>query len=97
MRLTRRQRRDLTALGQQLAREDPDLAAQLSQPAEPAPRPRRRHSHAGVLIGQVLFVLGLLMIVWGALTSTPAAITIGVIVLLACWVPWQYGSQANRR
>lgn len=96
MGLTRRQRRDLTALGQQLAREDPDLAALLSQPAESASRRRRRHAHAGVLIGQVLFVLGLLMITWGALMSTPTATTVGAIVLLTCFVPWQYGSTANR-
>ncbi|MCW2719708.1 MAG: hypothetical protein JWR81_3530 [Pseudonocardia sp.] len=100
MRMTRRQRRQLAALGQQLAQENPELAAQLSQPVRP-PRPATRaagsSSPLGVVIGQVLFVLGLLLVIGGALLSAPTAITLGVIVLLTCWVPWQYGSAARRR
>ena len=42
MGLTRRQRRELAALGEQLGREDPDLAAQLSRPAGSSVSPSTR-------------------------------------------------------
>ncbi|MEU7810828.1 DUF3040 domain-containing protein [Pseudonocardia sp. NPDC049154] len=96
MKLTRRERRELAALGERLAQEDADLAAQLSRPIEPAPS-QQHHSSAGVLIGQVLFVVALLMTTWGVVMSTSSAITIGAIVFLACWVPWLYGSGTIRR
>ncbi|WP_433506965.1 DUF3040 domain-containing protein [Pseudonocardia halophobica] len=96
MRLTRRQRRELAALAEQLAHEDPDLAAQLSRPAGPARRSPPGRTRVGVLIGQVLFVLGLLALTWGVLMSAPTATTVGTLGLLVCWVPWQWGS-GNRR
>lgn len=90
MKLTRRQRRGLDAIGRQLAREDPDLGAQLSLPAETR-RSRFGGSPVGVRIGKILLVLGLIMISWGVLVSTPTATTIGITVLLLCWIPWRYG------
>ena len=96
MKLTRRERRELAALGERLAQEDAGLAAQLSRPVGPAPQQRHRSS-VGVLSGQVLFVVALLMMTWGVMMSTSSAITIGAIVFLACWVPWLYGSGTIRR
>jgi hypothetical protein len=96
MKLTRRERRELAALGERLAQEDADLAAQLSRSVEPAPSQRHR-SPVGVLSGQVLFVVALLIMTGGVVTSTSSAITIGAIVFLVCWVPWLYGSGATRR
>ena len=92
MKLTRRQRRELAALGQQLVQDDPGLAEQLSRPGL-----RRARTHAGVVIGRVMFVLGLLMVLGGDLLSASTAVTLGAIVLLTSWVPWQYGSDSARR
>ena len=97
MGLTRRQRRELAALGKQLSREDPDLAAQLSRPAGSTFRIRYGRARAGVLIGRLLLVLGLVMVAYGVVLSTPTATTIGAVALLMCWIPWQNGSGLTPR
>ena len=97
MRLTRRQRRDLAALGKQLARDDPDLAAQLSRPAGSTFRTRPAGTRVGVLVGRVLLVFGLVMVTYGVVLSVQAATMIGAVALLLCWIPWQHGSGLTPR
>ena len=88
MGLTRRQRQALAALGEQLAREDPELAAQLSRPARRLDfsnttwsDPDRRADRS------VLLVLGLGMVAYGVVLSVQTATTIGAVALLMCWIP----------
>jgi hypothetical protein len=91
MGLTRRQRRELAALGEQLGREDPDLAAQLSRPAGSTFRLRCGRTHIGVLTGRALLVLGLVMVAYGVVLSVPAVTMVGAIALMIFWIPWQHG------
>lgn len=97
MRLTRRQRRELAALGEQLGCEDPDLAAQLSQPAESTFRLRRGHTPVGVVAGRALLVLGLTFVAYGAVLSVPPVTMLGAITLTIFWIPWQHGRGLTRR
>jgi hypothetical protein len=91
MGLTRRQRRELAAMGEQLGREDPDLAAQLSRQAGSTFRLPRGRTHIGILIGRTLLVLGLLMVAYGVVLSVPTVTMVGAITLTIFWIPWQYG------
>jgi hypothetical protein len=89
MKLTRRQRRELAALGQQLAQDDPGLAEQLSRPGL-----RRARTHAGVVIGRVMFVLGLLMVLGGT-CSRPRRRSHWA--RSCCWPAGRRGSTARTR
>lgn len=81
--LNRRQRRILGALGQELAREDPGLAAQFSQ-ASPTVRTRRL-PRWDYRLGAAMLLAGVLLLVCGGWysptrphpPSTPAAVPAG--------------------
>jgi Protein of unknown function (DUF3040) len=91
MGLTRRQRRELAALGEQLGREDPDLAAQLSRPAGSTFHLRRGRTPTGVVAGRALLVLGLTLVAYGLALSVPTVTMVGAITLTIFWIPWQHG------
>ncbi|WP_226353617.1 DUF3040 domain-containing protein [Pseudonocardia sp. ICBG601] len=96
----RRDVRALEALGRQLAREDPALAAQLSLPAGKRSGmgdARGRRRHPGILAGKVLLLVGLVFIGWGLLVASPTATILGSIAVLICWLPWHFAWEATRR
>ncbi|WP_298795847.1 DUF3040 domain-containing protein [uncultured Pseudonocardia sp.] len=80
-RLSRRQRRELDALGRQLVAEDPELAQQLSRP----PLPRREVWAAR--LGSVMLVSGVVGLASGILFGLVAVGAIGATLLLSCWMP----------
>lgn len=95
--MRRREIRALEALGRQLAQEDPALAAQLSLPAGQRLGMARRRRHPGIVAGKVLLLVGLVLIGWGLLLTSPMATILGSIALLTCWLPWHFGWDVTRR
>jgi hypothetical protein len=79
--MSRRQRRDLEALGRSLAAQDPDLAAQLS-----VPRVLRREVWASRL-GAVMLVAGVVLLACGFLFAATGLGSVGAILLLTFWMP----------
>jgi len=80
-RLTRRERRELDALGRLLAGQDPSLAEKLSGPAV-----RRREVWA-TRLGSVMLVLGVVLLAAAFLFDTRGIGLIGAVLLLTCWMP----------
>jgi hypothetical protein len=81
--LSRRERRELAALGRQLAEQAPELAEQLSRPPMPATELWARR------IGSAMFVVGVVLLGAGILFSAPGAGTFGAVLLPCCWMPWR--------
>lgn len=80
-RLTRRQRRALHALGRDLQREDPELAAQLSHSPEP---PRVRWARN---IATTMALLGVLLVTVGLVAASAGTAAMGSLLLITCWMP----------
>jgi membrane-bound ClpP family serine protease len=78
--LSRRQRRELATLGQQLADQDPALAEQLSRPAMTSGQWAAR-------AGSVMLLVGVLLLALGILVGASGMGAIGAALLLACWMP----------
>ncbi|MFC4948446.1 DUF3040 domain-containing protein [Pseudonocardia sp. GCM10023141] len=79
--LTRRQRRELAALGQQLAVEDPELAQELRKP-NPA-----RLRQQGARITLRLLWSGFALFLLAAVLDVQSLVLIACTVVLLCWLP----------
>lgn len=80
-RLSRRQRRALAALGQDLLAQDPELAAQLNRP------PVLRRQVWAARLSSLMLVAGVVMLASGILFGGVAVGGIGATLLLSCWMP----------
>ncbi len=80
-RLTRRERRELDALGRLLATQDPSLAEKLSGPAV------RRRAVWAARLGSVMLVFGVVMLAAGLFFDSRGVGVLGAVLLLTCWMP----------
>ncbi|WP_226353619.1 DUF3040 domain-containing protein [Pseudonocardia sp. ICBG601] len=79
--LSRRERRALVALGEQLGASDPVLARELSLPAEPG------SVRWATRLGAAMFLLGVVLLTIGLLVADAGAGAVGALLLITCWMP----------
>ncbi|WP_226353618.1 DUF3040 domain-containing protein [Pseudonocardia sp. ICBG601] len=80
-RLSRRERRALVALGEQLVASDPALARELSGPVE------SRATRWAARLGTAMFLLGVVLLAAGLLAGWAGAGAVGAVLLITCWMP----------